>query len=78
MISTPWGIVSVKRGVARKSCIFTKNVNIAYIKHIPLYTDVFVFYKFEDKNILFLMYWALLPSIKIRIPWDIVLIEQVL
>ena len=24
------------------------------------------------------MYWALLPSIKIRIPWDIVLIKQVL
>ena len=24
------------------------------------------------------MYWALFPSIKIRIPWDIVLIKQVL
>ena len=24
------------------------------------------------------MYWVLLPSIKIRIPWDIVLIKQVL
>ena len=24
------------------------------------------------------MYWALLPSIKIRIAWDIVLIKQVL
>ena len=34
MIRTPWGIVSVKRGVARKSCIFTQNVNFAYIKHI--------------------------------------------
>ena len=34
MIRTPWGIVSVKRGFARKSCIFTKNVNFAYIKHI--------------------------------------------
>ena len=34
MIRTPWGIVSVKMGVARKSCIFTKNVNFAYIKHI--------------------------------------------
>ena len=34
MIRTPWGIVSVKKGVARKSCIFTKNVNFTYIKHI--------------------------------------------
>ena len=49
MIRKPWGIVSVKRGVARKSCIFTKNVNFAYIKH-TLYTDIFAFYKFEDKN----------------------------
>ena len=77
MIRTPWGTVSVKRGVARKSCIFTKNVNFAYIKHIH-FTQIFAFYKFEDKNISFLMYWALLPSIKIRIPWDIVLIKQVL
>ena len=43
-----------------------------------LYKDIFAFYKFEDKNISFQMYWALLPSIKIRITWDIVLIKQVL
>ena len=34
MIRTPWGIVSVKRGVARVSCYFTKNSNFAYIKHV--------------------------------------------
>ena len=78
MIRTPWGIVSVKRGVARKSCIFTKNVNFAYIKHIHFTQISLHFYKFEDKNISFLMYWTLLPSIKIRIAWDIVLIKQVL
>ena len=78
IIRTPWGIVSVKKGVARKSCIFTKNVNFAYIKHIHFTQISLRFCKFEDKNISFLMYWALLPSIKIRIPWDIVLIKQVL
>ena len=75
MIRTPWGIVSVKRDVARKSCIFTKNVNFAYIKHIH-FTQISL--QFEDKNISFLMCWALLPSIKIRIAWNIVLIKQVL
>ena len=34
----------------------------AYIKHIH-FTHIFAFYKFEDKNISFLMYWLLLPSI---------------
>ena len=78
MIRTPWGIVSVKRGVARKSCIFTKNVNFACIKHIHFTQISLHFTSLKTKNISFLMYWALLPSIKIRIPWDIVLIKQVL
>ena len=49
-----------------------------YIKTHTLYIEIFAFYKFDDKNISFLLYWALLPSIKIRIPWDIVLLQQVL
>ena len=60
-----------------KPC-YKKRLGRTRVKHMHLYTDIFAFYKFEDKNISFLMYWALLPSIKIRIPWDIVLIKQVL
>ena len=59
MIRTPWGIVSVKRGVARKSCIFTQNANFAYIKHIHFTQISLHFTSFEDKNISFIMYWGL-------------------
>ena len=78
MIGIPWGIVSVKRGVARKSCYFTKNVNFAYIKHIHFVQKSSFFISLMTKIFHFLMYWTLLPSIKIRIPWDIILIRQVL
>ena len=78
MIRTPWGIVSVKRGVARKSCYFTKNANFAYIKNIHFVQKSSYFISLMTKIFYFLMYWTLLPSIKIRMPWDIILIRQVL
>ena len=69
-----------KKGCCQKIVHFYQKCNFANIKHIgpTLYTDIFAFYKFEDKNISSLMHWALLASIKIRIPWDSVLIKQVL
>ena len=78
MIRTPWGIVSVKRGVARKSCYFTKNGNFAYIKHKLFVQKFSYFISLMTKIFYILMYWTLLPSIKIRIPWGIIFIRQVL
>ena len=76
MIEKPWGTGLVNGDVGRKSCWFFFTLN-AYQTH-TLCTEIFIFHKFDDKITHFLMYWTLHLSIKIIIPWDIILIRQVL
>ena len=73
-----FGYCFSKKECCQKIMPFYHKYQFCLYKTHTLYTEIFTFYKFDDKNISFLMYWTLLPSIKIRIPWDIVVIKQVL
>ena len=77
----PRGTGSVNGDVARENFhAFLPKMTILLI----LNTDTHFVKKFSysislmTKIIHFLMYWTLLHSIKIRIPWDIILIRQAL
>ena len=77
MIRTPFGIVSVKGFVARKSSYFTKNANFAYIEHVVQKSSYFISL-ITKIYFLSIMFCTLLPSINIKISGDVILIRQVL
>ena len=60
-----------ERWCCQKIMPFYLKINFDYIKHIHFVQISSFFISLMTKIIHFLMYWTLLPSIKIRIPWTL-------
>ena len=80
MITKPRGTGSVNGDVARKlPCLLPKMSSLLILNTGTHFVQKFLYsISLMTKIIHFLMYWTLLHSIKIRIPWDIILIRQAL